>query len=53
MKQKHVNGFTLIGVALTALGIWLQKPEGINWLLFVAGLGLIILGIIELNDKKK
>jgi len=53
MKQKNVNGWTLIGVALTVWGIFNQKPEGLNWLLLVAGVGLFVLGIIELSDKKK
>jgi hypothetical protein len=53
MKQKEVNGWTLIGVGLTALGIYGQKPEGLNWLLLIAGIGLIVLGIIEMSSKNK
>lgn len=48
-----VNGITLLGVSLTALGLYYQKPGGSAWFLLASATILVILGFIELFSKEK
>jgi cytochrome c biogenesis protein CcdA len=51
MEKHIIDGLTLVGVGLTAMGLG-QINQGIaHWVLLGAGLILIVMGVIEFFSK--
>jgi len=51
LKQKYVNGLTLLGIGMTSVGLFEIATGTTKWLLAFAAVLLVLLGLYEMLSK--